>query len=99
MFMCSLKIRYMLIIVTLLNRASTAQLQCIYKLLPFRYLIDSVSLLGSFGSWFLLVYLTRSKPAVNKVLIILLLLLLLSLLLLLEVCRMPFGVCVYKIKV
>ena len=38
--------------------------------LPFRYLVDSLSLPGSFASWYLLVYLTRSKPTVNKGLII-----------------------------
>ena len=60
----------MLIIVTQLNKASTAKLQGIYRYLTFRYLTDSLSLLGSFVSWYLLVYLTRSKPTVNKVLII-----------------------------
>ena len=60
----------MLITVTQLDKSSTAQLQCVYKYLPFRYLIDSLSLLGSFASWYLLVYLTRSKPTVNEVLII-----------------------------
>ena len=60
----------MLIIVTLLNKASTTQFQGMYKLLSFRYLIDSLSLLRRFVSWYLLVYLTRWKPTVNKVLII-----------------------------
>ena len=58
----------MLNIVTQLDQASTTRLQGIYKQLPFRYFVDLLSLLESFGSWYLLVYLTRSKPTVNKML-------------------------------
>ena len=68
--MCSFQIRYMLIIVTQLDKASITQVQGIYKQLPFKDSIDSLSLQGSFLSWYLLVHLTRSKPTVNKVLII-----------------------------
>ena len=60
----------MLIIVTQLDKASTAKLQGIYKLLPFRYLVDLLSLLENFVSWYLLVNLGRSKPIVNRVSII-----------------------------
>ena len=32
----------------------------------FRYLVDPLSLMRSFVSWYLLIYLTRSKPTTNK---------------------------------
>ena len=57
----------MLNIVTQLCKASVVQLQGICEQFPFRYLVDSFSLLGSFVWWYLLVYLTRSKSTVNKV--------------------------------
>ena len=71
-FQGSLQIRHMLIIVTQLDKESTAQLLGVSKQLSFRYLIDSLFLLGSFVNWYLSVYLTRSKPTVSKVLVILL---------------------------
>ena len=46
--------------------------------MPFRYLVDSLSLPESFVSWHLLVYLTWSKPTVNKVLIIIILIIILE---------------------
>ena len=57
----------MLNIVTQLCKASIVQLQGICEQFPFRYLVDSFSLLGSFVRWYLLVYLTRSKSTVIKV--------------------------------
>ena len=57
----------MLNIVTQLCKASIVQLQGICEQFPFRYLVDSFSLLGSFVRWYLLVYLTSSKSTVNKV--------------------------------
>ena len=71
------QMRYMLNIVTQLDKASTAQLQRIYKQLPLRYLVDSLALLGNFVSWYLLVYLTWSKSTVNKVLMIIIIIILL----------------------
>ena len=67
---CVVQMRYMLIIVTQLNKASTPQLQVIYKQLSCIYLVESLSLLGRFVSCYLLVYLTRSKPTLNRVFII-----------------------------
>ena len=71
-FKCSLHVvpmGCMFNIVTQLDKASTKQLQGIYKWSPFRYLLGSLSLLGDFASWYLLVYSTRSKPTINKMLI------------------------------
>ena len=54
-------------------------------------------LLGNFVSWYILVYLTRSKPTINKVFIIIIIIVIIIIIIIIIITMYPHGYSVQKL--
>ena len=54
-------------------------------------------LLGNFVSWYILVYLTRSKPTINKVFIIIIIIIIIVIIIIIIITMYPHGYSAQKL--